>query len=308
MVGRASGEIEMFRALPVVAFLATVLALAAPAMAQPVQIISPSTPATLSRSEQFTVWSKPTGREYRIQIAEPVRPVLPGEKVSVIYVLDGNYMFGMATDVSRNLQIVREMGPTYIVAIGYNAETLGGWIDGRLQDYIHVRGAVGDGPEVGGGGAAFQRFLVEGLRPLIEARYPQIDPAKSYLYGHSLGGQFAVNVMLSQPEAFAGYLVGSPSIWTEPSLIERLKARLATGGGRRVFLGVEGLGDDENARLHMRLGRELGAVLKGPGSTWVVEHRNYPTETHVSSEGVIFANGASFLIPSPPPPPPAATK
>ena len=297
----------MFRVLLAALFFGAVLAAAAPASAQPVAIMGPAGPAELSRSEQFTVWSKPTGREYRIQIAEPVRPVLPGEKVSVIYVLDGNYMFGMAADVSRNLQIVREMGPTYIVAIGYNAETLGGWIDGRLQDYIHVRGAVGGGPEVGGGGAAFQKFLIEGLKPLIEARYPGIDPARSYLYGHSLGGQFAANVLLSQPDAFAGYLIGSPSIWAEPSLVERIKARVSTGGGRRVFLGIEGQGDGDDAKLHMRLGRELGAVLKGPGSTWVVDHRDYLAETHVSSEGVIFANGASFLIP-PPPPPPAPPK
>lgn len=288
-----------------IAIAAALLAGAAPAAAQPVQIISPPGPATISRSEQFTVWSKPTGREYRIQVAEPVRPVLPGEKVSVIYVLDGNYMFGMAADVARNLQIVREMGPTYIVAIGYNAETLGGWIDGRLQDYIHVRGAIGGGPEVGGGGAAFQKFLVEGLKPLIEARYPGIDPARSYLYGHSLGGQFAANVLLGQPDAFAGYLIGSPSIWAEPSLVDRARAAAAKGSGRRVFLGVEGVAPDEDAQRHVRLGGEFGAALKGPGSTWAVDHRTYPRETHVSSEGVIFANGASFLVPPPPPPPPA---
>src|SRR5687767_3771722 len=105
-------------------------------------------------------------------------------------------MFGMAADVARNLQIVREIAPVFIVAIGYPGDDHGEWVRGRLRDMLPPTEIRGD--RIGGGGEAFKSFLTRELRPFIEARHP-IDPARSYLYGHSLGGLLAADFLATEP-------------------------------------------------------------------------------------------------------------
>jgi predicted alpha/beta superfamily hydrolase len=91
----------------------------------------------------------------------------------------------------------------------------------------------------GGGGAAFQAFLLEELRPYIETRYP-IDPKAEVLFGHSLGGVFTANILARNPDAFAGYLIASPSVWADPTILARLKAVRDKAGQHRVFVGYGG--------------------------------------------------------------------
>ncbi|MCX5752719.1 MAG: alpha/beta hydrolase-fold protein [Candidatus Krumholzibacteria bacterium] len=52
------------------------------------------------------------------------------------------------------------------------------------------------------------QFLREELMPLVEKSY-RTGPLK-ILYGHSVGGLFAMYTMFNYPDMFAGYLAGSP--------------------------------------------------------------------------------------------------
>ncbi len=61
--------------------------------------------------------------------------------------------------------------------------------DKRDISLLHAR-VENDGRPLGGGGAAFEAFLLDELRPFIEARYPA-DADNSILFGHSFGGAFA---------------------------------------------------------------------------------------------------------------------
>lgn len=70
-------------------------------------------PATVARSYQYTMTSKHTGREYAIQVSAPIDPLPPGVKAPIIYVMDGNWCFGIATDIARLHQIGWAMEPAY---------------------------------------------------------------------------------------------------------------------------------------------------------------------------------------------------
>ena len=50
------------------------------------------------------------------------------------------------------------------------------------------------------------------LAPLIERNY-EVDASRSVLFGHSLGGLFALNTMLAENNVFSRILAVSPSIW-----------------------------------------------------------------------------------------------
>src|SRR6185437_4614466 len=107
-----------------------------------------------------------------------------------------------------------------------------------------ARAGLGDGagdrrqhrlPARRGGGAAFEAFLLEDLKPFIEAHYPA-DPRRSVLFGHSAGGLFAANVFADRPDAFYGYVIGSASAWADPSLFARLAAAAGKAHGQHVYL------------------------------------------------------------------------
>lgn len=63
-----------------------------------------------------------------------------------------------------------------------------------------------------GGNEQFARFLLERLRPEIARRYP-VAAKRQSLFGHSLGGLFALHMLYSRPDAFEAIVAASPSIW-----------------------------------------------------------------------------------------------
>ncbi len=267
-------------------------ALPSAALAQPPALVREG-PAVIAGTSEYVLRSSRAGREFLVQVAAPVRPLAAGERAAVIYVLDGDYMFGMATDIARNLQIVREVAPVYVVAIGYPGAVHADWVNGRLRDMLAEPVDV-NGQRLGGGGPAFERFLLEELRPFIEARHP-IDRSRAYLHGHSLGGLFAASVIASRPDAFAGYAIGSPALWIMPALADRLAAGARpTGAPPRIYVGV---GSEERDRDMTGWAQRLAQALRGRG--FEVVHRQYADEGHVTVEGPIFANALKFLVPPP---------
>lgn len=91
-----------------------------------------------------------------------------------------------------------------------------------------------------GGAHHFFTFIEEELKPQIEKNF-EIDKGKQTLFGHSLGGLFALHILFTNINAFQNYFISSPSIWwnnqsvleKEGNLINELnKAKVKTG----VFL------------------------------------------------------------------------
>jgi len=232
----------------------SVLGNAAPAAdASAKGVASPTTgpvgsPAIIPNAEQVDLRSK-EGRDYRIFIAKPTGAPPPAG-FPVLYMLDGNSVFGTAVDASR-LQ-ARALGPVVIVAVGYPVDTP---FDGDRRYYdltpktdtSSFRQRLGR--EVATGGRdEFLDFLVDRVRPLVEGRY-KIDVKRQALFGHSLGGQFVLHVMLSRPALFQSYVAGSPSIWwNNRSLLQELPGFAAMPAETRgdlalkIIVGADELG------------------------------------------------------------------
>jgi predicted alpha/beta superfamily hydrolase len=167
----------------------------------------------------------------------------------------------------------------------------------------------------------FYRFLTEELRPQIEARY-KTDRSDNVLWGHSLGGLFALHVLFNHPDAFGTYLVGSPSIiWNDHAILKdepKFAASLASGKvAPRVLLTVgelEGkVADDaklpagmtrEQMQAALDADGEVTAVnalsgqlkaLKGPAG-YRVETVVFDGETHVSVLSAIINRGLRFAL------------
>ena len=220
----------MRRPIAATLVLGFALLLGAPALAEPLKVVSESLPVPPGL-KSFVVHSDRIGRDFQVVVHPPAATAfLPGQKFPVIYALDSGY--GLAGQNGLLLGNTGAMAPAFVVDVGYPV----GQGMHRNDDLTHTK--VTQGPmSFGGGGAAFEAFLVEDLRPFIEAQFP-VDPKRSVLFGHSLGGLFAASVFADKPDAFAGYIIGSASVWADPAVTAAVAKAAPRAKGARIYLSV----------------------------------------------------------------------
>ena len=133
---------------------------------------------TLPGTEQFSVTSKVSGLEYRIDVSLPPKyTTATAERYPAIYLLDGNLEFAMAVQTHRMMNIDGLVPDMIIVGIGYQEDDPAvytpAYAADRTRDYTPT--SVADDPG-GGQAAAFLSFLRNQLIPTIDRRY-RTDPA-----------------------------------------------------------------------------------------------------------------------------------
>lgn len=177
------------------------------------------------------------GETYRIFVSRPAGNA-PPDGFPVLYVLDGNTIFGSFAE-ARRLQEVSdpEIGKTLIVAVGYP--------DGAPYDYKRrMKDFTPPFPDpmpaaetpfaqwAVGGQDKLMSFLLDDLRSAVASRY-KINQRRQALFGHSLGGLFALHMLYRHPEAFVAIIAASPSIWWNDQGIlaeeREFSANLASG-------------------------------------------------------------------------------
>lgn len=201
--------------------LACLTVVLAPAEARETQ----STPAAASGyilpdTESWDL-SSPDGQVYRIFVSRP-RIDAPAEGFPVLYILDGNAMFAGFAE-ARRLQAVMSdsrhgnVGNSIIVGIGYPTEQPYDLLR-RLYDFTPAMPRETPPSQMAlakyrtGGNEQFADFLINRIRPEVAKRY-RVNTNRQALFGHSLGGLFALHMLYSRPSAFHAIIAASPSIW-----------------------------------------------------------------------------------------------
>lgn len=252
--------------------------------AQPV----PPPRAEIWNSEQFVVRSNILDRDFLIQVAKPFDAVKG--KVPAVYITDGNMLFSTAAGIIASSAGKESTAPAYYIGIGYPEQDRQTWYRDRSQHLTHLdmKSTIATG-----NGARFAQFIIKELQPLIERRYP-IDRTRNVLVGYSFGGLFATNVLLRHPEAFATYLLGSPSIWAQPALLDLAKAFDTSATPKRVFIAI---GAEEKPFMKAR---ELWQALDRPGNGVTVRYWSVPDENHMTVPPAFLARALRFALPPQP--------
>jgi predicted alpha/beta superfamily hydrolase len=122
---------------------------------------------------------------------------------------------------------------------------------------------------VGGRLGAYRQFLVDELKPWIDARYrTRAEAASTGLGGSSLGGLAALEICLTRPDVFGRLAAMSPSLWWDRRCVIERARRLAGRVDVSIWLDAgthEGPGVVHHARVlknillrhGWRLGRDL---------------------------------------------------
>lgn len=270
-------------------------------------------PVTLEGAHQLDVVSRHTGRTHRVFVSVPSTPP-PPEGHPVLFLLDGNAYFPTA---ERQMHFTERLArgsslsavAPLVVALGYPGVPL---LDAaaRSEDYTPPAPPLGPPSPKGnvrhGGADRFLAFIEEEVKPLVRARWP-LDPAKTALMGHSLGGLFALHVLFTRPQSFTTYVAGSPSIWwNEEFILSEMERFLSAGTSidARLLLTVGGL--EETAPRHaphraplleerrmLQNARALAAELENAGLE--VELAVFEHEDHHGAALPMVQHGMSFF-------------
>jgi predicted alpha/beta superfamily hydrolase len=191
----------------------------------------------------FDIDSAAVGDRLRVTVA----PGAPGSPT--LYVLDPVFLFDLAVGVATLLRTAARLtgGPfpdLTVVGVGYPTDDPREVFALRARDLTPTAGAATTAfplpPLPFGGAAPFLAALADEVVPAVEDRHAT-DPTRRALAGFSFGGLFALYALFHRPELFAGYVVGSPSLWWDDGIATRWEEAWARGHAdlaARVLLSV----------------------------------------------------------------------
>jgi predicted alpha/beta superfamily hydrolase len=168
----------------------------------------------------------------------------------VLYMQDGQNLFDAATSFSGEWRVDETM--VGLAAEGREAIVVGVANAGaeRLDEYSPWRG----GRHGGGRGDAYVRFLVETVRPLVDAEFRTRREARATgVLGSSLGGLISLYAFFSRPEVFGMAGALSPALrFAGDAMLDFLARRPHVGG-----------------RVYLDTGTREGGVGGSGGSGWL---------------------------------------
>ncbi|MCC9024343.1 alpha/beta hydrolase [Bacillus nakamurai] len=262
---------------------------------------------TIPGTEVRKMRSRKGDRVYQIFLSSPLEEP-PPSGFPVIYLLDGNSVFGTMAEALRVQSRRPEktgVVPAVIVGIGYPTDQPFSAV--RHCDFtlplpeselpVHPKGAAW--PEHGGA-EEFLSFIEEELKPEVERDY-RIDTGRQTIFGHSLGGLFVLQVLLTRPELFQTYIAGSPSIHWNKRFIqeeaERFAARLRDAElDVSVLLAAGEIEKSHKSRIPEHA-KALFSVLSELESKGVrAEYREFEGEGHISVLPVLISRALRFAL------------
>ncbi len=173
------------------------------------------------RLEQFEITAPQLRIPTRtIQVYLPPDYYTSDKKYPVIYLHDGGLLFNPAQRdclYDETLDRLFAEGETEgIIAVGIFSsqnrwDEYSPWINDNMHDWIVPAKA---GSTEGGEGEAYLNFIIDTLKPEIDARYRTKPGRKNTaIGGFSMGGLISLYAGLERPDVFSRVMAVSPAIW-----------------------------------------------------------------------------------------------
>lgn len=179
----------------------------------------------LENAEQFSITSKYVeGETYVIQVGLPMGYSASKKSYPVLYVMDGDVLFGMARGIAIEewMRLGVVIKDIIVVGIGYG-QGVDVVLKKRARDLTPSKDtilAIGKQFPNAGGADNFIKFIQDELFPVVNKNY-RINQDSVAIFGHSFGGLFALYILFKQPELFKGYIISSPTlIWNNGSYLK----------------------------------------------------------------------------------------
>ncbi|MFP3594553.1 alpha/beta hydrolase [Chryseobacterium sp. SIMBA_038] len=192
----------------------------------------------------------------------------------IIYLLDGsmNEDFIHVTGLVQFFNQMYAMPETIVVGIAN--------IDRKRDFTFHtdLKDLQKDYPTTGHSDK-FINFLEKELKPYIESQFKTTD---KYLFGQSLGGLLATEILLKKPEMFNNYFIISPSLWwDDESLLKQSNQLLSKIPDTKKFVYVS-VGKGEHPVMVKDAEDFYDVLKKSNKKNWTVEYKMMEGDNHAT--------------------------
>jgi predicted alpha/beta superfamily hydrolase len=257
------------------------------------------------------VWDVPdpvTGRTYQVFVAlPPTYNTNPDRRYPVLYVTDADYGFPIIRQIGRRLNGGGQKVEDHIL-VGLSYALGEDSMSSRRRDYTPTPAGAHDAPPdaVHGKADAYLSYVRRQVLPFVDAKY-RVDEKRRYYLGHSYGGLLGAQILLTDPEMFSGYVLGSPSLWYDQNVVEELELKYATRHRdlpASVYIYV-GEFEDMNP-ADARYAKRYNMVSDAKRLERLLSSRGYPSlrikldvlsdEDHLSVAPRGFTGGLKFLL------------
>lgn len=192
----------------------------------------------------------------------------------IIYLLDGsmNEDFIHVTGLVQFFNQMYSMPETIVVGIAN--------IDRKRDFTFHtdLKDLQKDYPTTGHSDK-FINFLEKELKPYIESQFKTTD---TYIFGQSLGGLLATEILLKKPEMFNNYFIISPSLWwDDESLLKQAPQLLTKIPDTKKFVYVS-VGKGEHPVMIKDAESLVDILKKSNKKNWLVEYKMMETDNHAT--------------------------
>ncbi|KMQ68273.1 esterase [Chryseobacterium sp. FH2] len=227
----------------------------------------------LSIGEVRTIYSKILNEERTLNIYLP-QNFNKTKSYPIIYLLDGsmNEDFIHVSGLVQFFNLMYSMPETIVVGIAN--------IDRKRDFTFHtdLEDLQRDYPTTGHSDK-FIGFLEKELKPFVESQFKTTD---KYLFGQSLGGLLATEILLKKPEMFNNYFIISPSLWwDDESLLKQANQLLSKTRDTKKFIYVS-VGKGEHPVM-VKDTESLYDILKNSNKkNWTVEYKMMETDNHAT--------------------------
>lgn len=216
--------------------IALLLALLAAACASGPKPETPAAPTTkpIVIGEQRLLKSAALGDEREINVFLPPSYALTQKRYPVVYLIDGaldqdfHHIAGLAQYGALSSAFDE------LIVVGVQTKDRRAELTWRSADPAENR----DFP-TNGNSAAFRKFLVDEVKPLIEKSYRA--SGEDALLGESLAGLFIVETFLKHPKSADGYIAISPSLWWDYGSLGKSAKKILDDfpkGEREIYLAI----------------------------------------------------------------------
>jgi uncharacterized protein len=251
---------------------------------------------SLDNTEQFSITSEYVkGENYLIQVGLPFGYSSSHKSYPVLYVLDGDYAFGITKGITDLLMIGKEIKGIIVIGISYGKGVFA-WSLKRTRDLTPGHDTIFAKGQNTGGADDFLKFVQYELFPAVNKNY-RTNPDSSAICGESLGGLLNSYILWKQPELFKGYIIISPSlIWNNKSVL-KLESEYSVNHkelNKAVYIAYGSL---DNKEVIISPATELIKMIQMHNYNGLrLVTRVFEGETHMSVPSVAITDGLKTLF------------
>jgi hypothetical protein len=252
-------------------------------------------PEIVDHSEAHVLPRSANGRDYRITVGLPDSYAAhPERRYPVLYVTDGYWDYKLCKSIVGGLVYDKAIPEVILVGIGYPGEAPD---YGRLRRWDLTPVSGPDDADLGEGGHAgeFLDVLERQIIPYVEGRY-RVDAGYRVLGGSSLGGLFALYVMLTRPALFAGYIAPSPATPFARGWLFGYEDAFAKSGKRLAARLYMTAAEKEEAWMVDAIKKFDGQLRAHAYAGLVYEFRVIEGERHSGTKPEAFNRGVRFAF------------